>query len=547
MIRTRKHLLNRKHAALFTALIASVVWWTATSAVAATVGATITLVTSDLVYLDAGRSQGIEIGQPAEVRRDSATIASLEIVATADNSSSARIIEQHSAPIVGDLAFVEVPDSAAAAPELAGVENSEITEQPAPKTKSAKSKRLEKQVTGRIGVQWYSQNDRLPQNYDITQPSVVTRLRMRSLFGSGLDLSVRLRSRRNFYPDGAGSRNRTAWDHRYYELALAYRNPGSDWEFQGGRILVGSIGGIGYLDGAYLQYRLPGSLYLGSFAGSQPDLTTTEFRSDTRKGGVCLIWKSKADAHRDLSLTTAFAGEYSGSEISREFIYQQFSLSSPGGFSIYESADVNVNRGWRAETEGSSLSLANVNVNARYQAAKRIAVTAGYDSHANYRTWETRETPDSLFDDAMRRGYRTGIELGLPYHVRLDLRETLRDEPNTTKVYASTSIAAVTHGIVGGRFGLTARYDSFENRFTSGLQRSASASWTTPLRGDLTVQRGQTAYRYQSTDTKADSDWWRVALDFSLGRHWYGSSSYESYVGTNEDVARLFVETGFRF
>jgi hypothetical protein len=519
----------------------------APSARAATIMASVTYIGGDLIFLDAGRAQGVDSGMTGEVRRDSLTICFLRIVAVSDHSSSAQLSEIQASPVVGDWVTVNTPDTLPHVSDILQPDVSATPTQTLLKSTPTKARRKERRVTGRVALQWYAQDDRLPQNYDITQPSAVTRLRIRSLFAQGVDLSLRLRSRRNFYSNESSSRSHSDWDHRYYELDLSYKDPNSDWEAHGGRILVGSIGGIGYLDGAYLQYQLQRAFYLGTFAGSQPDLTTTEFRSDTRKGGVCLIWKPTAVSGRDLGLTTALAGEYSGSEINREFIYQQFNVNTPSGFSVYQSADVNVNRGWKAKTEHSTLVLSNVMVNAHYQPLKKLAVSAGYDGQANYRTWETRETPDSLFDEAMRRGYRAGLEFNAPFGVRCEFRETVRDDPATTKLSASTSLSAMTHSLLRNKCGLSARYDAFENRFTTGIQSSAGISWTTPLNGDLILQLGQTAFTYQTTGVQAHSEWWRVALDFSISRHWYGSSYYESYVGTSEDVARLFLETGFRF
>jgi hypothetical protein len=512
---------------------------------AGSVQARITFANGDLVYLDAGRLAGIEPGANAEVRRDSSLIATLEIVAAADKSSSARIIEQHSLPLIGDAVTVQTSERAPTIELPASTATNPVPTIPANPVKSRPHQRSSR-VTGRVSLQWYSQNDRLPQNYDISQPAVSTRLGVRSLLNTGLDVNIRWRSRKTFYPALVNRSGRPAWDHRYYELSLSYKDPASAWQFQGGRMVVGSIGGVGYLDGAYAQYRLAHSLAVGAFAGSQPDLTTTEFRSDTRKTGMCLIWNPDQKGHRDISLTLAAAGEYERAEISREFLYHQFGLNT-GHWTIYESADVNLNRGWKSVAEHQTFTLVNVNANARYQFSQHVAVSAGYDGHANYRTWDTRSLSDSVFDEAMRRGYRGGLELVLPYQVRVDLRENLRDEPGTGRLYLASAASAMTHNIMRGRFGLTARFDEFENRFTAGQQASASASWTTPLHGDLSLQVGKSSYDYRATQTHSTSDWWRISLDATLLRHAYVSSYYESYVGTSEDVGRIYVETGYRF
>lgn len=506
----------------------------------------VTYLSADLIYVDAGRAQGVAAGQSGDVWRDGAVIAALEIIAVTERTASGKLSALTLTPVAGDYVTITVADSVESAPPADLTVRAEPSTAPLTAKPSRPMKARHSRVTGRVAMQAYLQDDRLSSDTDILQPAVLTRLKVNALFGTRMGFSFRMRNRRTYTTQAGESAGTAEWDHRFYEAQLALDDPASPLKFQGGRILVGNVGGIGYLDGAYLQYRLLNSWSVATFAGTQPDLKTTAFQSSVRKTGAGLIWSPRQEDQTYWSMTTALAGEYNGSDISREFIYHQFSVTLGNKFSLYENADLNLNRGWKADTEGSTVRLAQATLNARYQISKPIAISVGYDSHANYRTWETRETPDSLFDEAMHLGYRSGLELALPYGIRCDVRETVRNDASTSKFYASTSAGAMTHRLVNGRIGLSARYDAFENQFTSGLQQTGGAAWTTPLRGDFTVQVGQTAYRTRDTGLESSSTWWRATFDFALGRHMYGASALENHTGNNEDNRRVTLELGYR-
>lgn len=509
-----------------------------------TVTIKITHISGESIYLDGGREVGLREKQKGTLEREGEGVAQLEILSLSDRSASCRLLTPGFLARVGDEVIFSIEPVITPVPSPPSAPPIKPAEQHA--RQSPKKRVSIANVSGRIGIQTYSQNDRTNLNYDFYQPSLVVRLSASSLFGSHYAVNLRLRSRRIYRPVSLRNHPQQEWDNRIYEMSLSYANSQSPVRFQAGRILAGKISGIGCLDGIFSELDMSGILSMGAFGGTRPDLRTTSIQSQTRKAGVFAAVHSAKSAKSDVHLTAALAGEYTDGRINREFIYQQAGFTRSSQLAIFQSAEINVNRGWRKRAEDRTFALTNLLANLRFSPARFVAFSTGYDGYANYRTWETRETPDSLFDEAMRRGYRAGIEVNLPWGFRTDLRGTLRDDGSGDHLYRSGSFALGAHRILRGRIRAGMKYSTFESRFTNGGQPSAELS-IAALRGlELRFQTGRTIYDYHDRQPRSVNDWWRSTLDIWIGRRFYGSAYYEFYYGTNEETARLFVEMGFR-
>jgi len=509
-----------------------------------TVTAVVTYISAAGFYLDTGREQGLRDSLKGILQRNSEDIAQVEILSLSDHTARCRILAADIPALPGDTVLFSidrapVPESPIPAPKLLE----------SPKEKSVPPAPVRHvrvaDISGRIGIQTYAQDDRTKLNYDFYQPALAIRFKAASLFDSHYAFSVRLRSRRIYRSTDNHREKPQAWDNRVYEMSLSYENPRSPLNFQLGRIMARRISGIGYLDGIFGEFDVSRYFSVGSFGGTQPDLRTTNIQAQTRKTGLFAAWHSPDSAPTNFSLTGALAGDYTSGHINREFFYQQSSLTHRSQLAVFQSAEININRGWKKQAENRTLTLANLLFNLRYTPARFAAFVVGYDGYANYRTWESRETPDSLFDEAMRRGYHAGIEVKLPWGFRSDLRGTLRDD-TPDHLYRSGSFAVRTHRILRGRVGAGARHNVFQSRFTDGKQSSAEVSVVTRRGSELRIQVGRMVYDYHNNRPPTINDWWRASVDVAIGRRYYGSAYFESYHGTNEDSSRLFFETGVR-
>ena len=502
---------------------------------------TVKYVSATGIYLDAGRTLGIQKGDQGEVFRGDSVIARVEVEFLADNSASCKMIETTSEVRVGDRVVMQItppvqsvkPDTVQEAPAPA------IPPSPTPK-KSAKTK--VNRVTGRASVQALSQDDRSVLNSDYVEPAFALRLQVNNLFDTQHYFSVRLRSRQTNRSHGSDSR----WTNRYYEFALYYNDPATSFHYGAGRLLFNRMSGIGYMDGAIFDYKVSEYWAAGAFGGAQPDLTTYQSNSDATKAGLFAAYERGSYSTSRLSGTLALAGNYFTGQISREFFYEQLSYSAQK-FYFYQSSEVNVNRGWRKDAEGSSLDLSNILMNARYQPLSWLTTTLSYDNRTNYRTYETRNTPDSLFDDALRQGWRLGTNVKVASQVYALAEGGIRTKQDEGTETRSGTAGLGSHNLVKSGVQVDARVNVFRNEFSRGTQPTLTLSRNLIPQVRLGLQLGQNDYTIEQTDESVTNQWARLNADWNLTRHVYGSLYGEVYRGDGLDANRMFGEVGYRF
>ena len=175
-----------------------------------------------------------------------------------------------------------------------------------------------------------------------------------------------------------------------------------------------------------------------------------------------------------ISSTVAFSGRYHDGETSREFIYMQNNFWRGSLFSIYQTVEVDINRGWKTQTGATSLQLSNVYVSARYSPANFISVTASYDARRNIRVFETRSIPDSLFDVNTRRGLHSGFVLRLPKRIRLFGNFGVRFRQGEVNNTLSASSGLSVRNLFNTWLTFNARFSYFSTMFTKGYRPSVS-------------------------------------------------------------------------
>ncbi len=507
------------------------------SARAAEVSAEVTYVAWRTLYLDAGSAHGIRSGASGLLYHESTLLGEIEIVAVAESTSVATLSSDSSTAHPGDRAviLIEIPTSAdvpkiVQAPSTADAKSADLP--------VAKRRKQPRRFTGRASLQTdiYQNNSGTDINPGATLRSTIT-----GIVASNSQFSLKYRGRQHTNSDDR------EWQHRLYEADLSFESEQQRWRASVGRIQASSVAGIGYLDGAYGEQELGRGLAVGAFGGAQAgvDLSLSDF--STTKGGILITHRRNETSARRSQMTVAMAGEYVDGNISREFVYQQVTVGLGNAFSLYESSDFNINRGWRREVEGSVLSLANVLANVRYSPLQTVTLSVGYDGRARYHDWETRETPDSLFDDAIRHGLRAGVELLFLRAARLSAQQSYRSDPTTDTFYPSGSYTLSSNALIHGAFGATLRFNTFSNPYSTGQLKSMSATWALVRNADLRAEYGQTHYDYRLTEYSSNSEWIRASFDLSLRRGTYMSLQAEQNSSVDETTIRTFIELGQRF
>jgi hypothetical protein len=506
-------------------------------------------VSSSVVYLDAGRTAGLEMGDRVQILRGDSLIAVLEVAFVADNSASCQLPENSALILVGDAAMSIVPDRAESTEVKTLQADTSIRYTAADSQTGSRGKRIRgsNRLSGSIGVQVRAQDDRETFNYDYTQRSLQIRTTLGRIGGSDYKLSVRANLRETLRSRETSSATKSAANHRLYEMAMLYDNPLAAFSYGVGRMLVRELRGIGYLDGAFGRYRLSSAVSAGVFAGTEPDLQNTKFRSDVTKAGAFAVYEKRvADANR-FAATVSLAGAYDNGEIDREFVYQQINYTHGSRFNIYESTEVNVNRGWLKKAENADLKVASFLLNTRYAFNRLLALSLGYDSHTNYYTYESRSVPDSLFNVALSQGWRGSVNLRFTNRTFAELGAGLRTTEGNRADTKNGSVRLGGNDLLGSAIGLTLQVRAYENSFSKGYQPSVMLSHSFANVVRVSFDAGSNSYTLERGGEQLNQHWSRLTIDASIASHIYCSADAEAARGSGMDANTISAGLGYRF
>jgi len=415
------------------------------------------------IYLDGGESEGIKKGIRFQLDREGEPVGELEVVHVAADRSACRIVEVHRPIEIGDRAV------AVSAPARPGVEalstvaerlkgsrglkpqssESSAIGQDSPSTgqevaaqtrqglglasgasvgESPGTARITRRgseavsltevpfakSSGSISARLHRFADDSPAGRDFAQSTLQLNLRMQEIGGAPLSMRLRMRTRENSRDQSDGSVETDRRD-RLYEMSLNYEPPEGRFSFQLGRLRSGPLVGFDYLDGVVAELKVANRFKVGGFYGNRPDIDSTDFASTGSSYGVFVHYRKKRS--RDHPFYAEFLlggiGERGVSgELSREFVSLYARLGSGSRWSLYQRAEIDLNRGWRKEVAGDSYQVSNLLIAGTYRFSKSLRMGVTYDLRRRYRDLDDRDTPEEVFDDQLRDGLRVTWYLG---------------------------------------------------------------------------------------------------------------------------------------
>lgn len=512
---------------------------------------------ADFVYLDAGRAQGLETGIRLWVLSpEGDTLAEIEVVAVAENSAACRILAQKGPISPGDPVIPQTPfrppqerpqGEARPSPPSPPAEEgpAEIPPQ-APRRPVAPFAR----ISGGISYGFFGIQNEDPFRPDFSQNTGRLTLRMRDIRGSGygLYLQIRTRSNRRTVLILRPSLPTAEGQNRFYEMAFGYEKPNAHWQYRIGRIASNPFIGMGYLDGGIVQFRGHSDFRVGAFFGFKPDLTQLRPRLSHPKGGLFLGWASSLSGRGRYTLTASATGEYREGQIHREYLYLQSILSLPGRVTVYQSAELDINRGWRRAREKDLTRLSLFYLTVTMPFLKRGSIGLSLSHYRRYWTSEVRDLPDSLFDRRARRS--ASLRVGwsrLPGGFHTSGTYTLRSlEGVPGRDY--TAMLQISHGhFTPLHLLLSAQQSWYRNQVSRGdiLVLHLGKSFKGHRLG-LTYGRSRTEL-LNLTLPRRENRWLRVDLSLNLPWGFYLLGQYERDRGSDLQGTRLLLETGYRF
>jgi len=322
--------------------------------------ARITYRTEDLVFVAAGRTSGLAVGDTLELlANDQSVLGHAVVLSVAQQTASARLLGPAVRVAVGQLArFVPHPPSAVV--EAPTPPPDTAIASAAPPAESAAAAVVAAPVdTGppppvrpiRAGPysRWRG-NFQLDQSANSAggQQSLTTYQTSGSVALSGpltswLSFASRATTRfRNGTPE-LSALGLTGSSTILYQLEARVAPPGGWWNLSLGRFLPADAPGMGYLDGARVEVQPAGGQRIGVLAGYAPDVFTMEPSTQVARAGA--YWGFTGQS---VSGSLSGATEWQWSQIRRTwFSAQSFWSPSPGtSFSLL--TDVDHGAGWES-------------------------------------------------------------------------------------------------------------------------------------------------------------------------------------------------------
>ncbi len=358
-------------------LIVTVLLISAFGAIAATtqVETVIKYLAKDAIYIDAGRSSGIELGDTCVVQNEESTV--LVVVYVSEKSASC-VLKGEAQPLaVGMKVVVRVTVDDEAELPILKAETDTLPEERSRKSLEPSNPRAAN-LRGRISTSLTWQEDLSGEAADIIEPELKIRGTVERFMNSDWRLRVNARLR-EIRREQTGSPTEQSWNNRIYEVSLQKHSDDSPWRYGMGRIRSSSIRGMGAYDGLFVEYGEKSGYSYGLFAGMGMDGSTSRPDTDKTKAGLFIGSSRSFGDNIEASGTLALAGRYTSSTIDREYLYEQLSIRAGRLWSVYESAELSLNRGWRSDSIGSPISFSNFVTTLRYTPARGMSFYCGVD------------------------------------------------------------------------------------------------------------------------------------------------------------------------
>lgn len=527
------------------------------------------------VYVDGGRAQGLAVGDRLMVMSGGQTVAELEVLFVAERSASCRVVSETRTVRAGDVVLPKrkgapeaAPNAAAPAPPASTpADTAGEVEVPAPVTTGTglaaprvSAGRSEAAPWGRarggVSFGYYKVSDDTSSAFDFEQRTARADVTLSELGGRPLTLSTRFRSRQDVRArtlSSLGTSDRR--QDRLYELALRYEPPGDGFAFEVGRIGVSRFVGIGYLDGALVRVGLLPALQVGAFGGRRADVDGLGLQGSGNKYGGFLRLAPGGRWSRSYEAVLAVVREFAEGDVSREYVSLESRFGSGSRWSVFQRAEVDLNRGWRESLAAQQYQLSNFSLSANLRLSEAASASVSYDSRRNYRTFVNRSLPENVFDALLHQGLRANLYLGRGNGWSGSLGGGVRLRENDQKNAYSAS-ASLRRGSLFGRdvyFGLDG--SGFTNAFGDGYLGSARVGKRFTAGHNLEASYSRSVYRATPSVfgeamplvQQRVTQWLRLSGRAELGRGVYLVGDVEFDRGDDLQGTRALFELGYRF
>jgi hypothetical protein len=503
-------------------------------------------VTAEYVYLQGGRSDGLAIGDRFVIKKNDSTIVELELVYLSDRSASCKIISATSAIVTGLKAILITIHAGNDTTKTTPVDTLPIAAaERKPPSLQAIAPRVKPVISGSVSLTYDNWIDKANERLNFSQSTVRLSVRARKIAGKDLTFSIRSRGRYDHRSRALSyGVPQKDWANRIYELSLSYDDPKAPISISGGRIPVRRIGSAGYIDGMMIEYHLYGPVRTGVYAGAQPNWQYTEGGLSAQKYGFYFNYMRGNYQSARLEMTIAGTSEYHHATTSRELIYSQTSFSLGNRWSISQSSEIDVNRGWRRDRTSRAFSLSSAYIDTRFRFNNRLSAGLSYDNRRNYWTYEQKSLADSLFDDHLSKGIRSRLDIGLPGNFLTGLSVGYRTRGGDPVPTYSYSANVNKSGLVSAHSSLNLQYSGFIGPQQKGSNFSVRIGEYFRQRDYVSLGYGYYRYSSMAGTTARLNHWIESTIWVDLFKNFFLNGMYQYNVGADLSGHRLQIEFG---
>jgi hypothetical protein len=438
------------------------------------------------VYLEGGRADGLGVGDRLRVQSGAEMVGELEVVYAAEHSASCRVVSESRPVKSGDqAAAVSSRPAIPAADALADPKPASSGSRAVASSAASTVQRAVRQPFARDGVGATARR-RLDRVLPLVGRHGV-RPRLRAAHRTGRPrprghrrpaaFPLAPRSKPSGHPrtHAVAAHAQNERNDRLYELALRYDPPSDALQFELGRVGIHNFVGVGYLDGGIVRLRVRPRLRVGAFGGRAADYEGFGFASEGSKyGAFVTLSPGGRYATGGYDIALAFVKENAEGDVSREYVSLESRFGSGSRWSLFQRAELDVNRGWRKELSASSVQLSNVSLSGNLRLSSSSNLFVSYDGRRNFRYFQNRIVPEEVFDDLLHQGLRAGVNLfrpggfGATAGVGVSLKEEDPRHPELNIANAYSFNGGVRHANLLGGLSLGLDASGFSNGYTDG-------------------------------------------------------------------------------
>jgi len=504
----------------------------------------VTYVTLEAVYINAGKLAGLAPGDTLTVAQGERAGVRLVVATVSSHSAACRIVGQGAVVEVDDVLVPLHPREIAPSTTQTAVPGPvPPREAPSPPGERPPGKN---RFHGFIDLDYRLLHDFGDTGVSWQQPGFSGRIVVDNVAGTGLSFRFRETSRWSYrdYPADAAAPNHQESVHRLTELAFVYGTPDSPVEIAVGRTLSSRIRGLGYIDGGYVSYGIGARYRVGVAGGTEPDPENSSFSTENARAAVFFSVDAGSYETQRLASTVAFSGSYHSGTVSREFVYLQNAYSYARRFTAYQSLEVDVNRDWRREAAGSSLTFSNFYLITNIVVNPRASIDLSFDARENVRDYTTINTPDSLFDGKVYSGFRGGLSFALQKDTRLRGSGGVQFGENDQKTQYASLMVSARH-FIRSTDNLSARLSWSDAPSTRTY--SPAVTYRAQLARQTQVLLGGGGYLQSTRGVDDNNYYFELGADQWLGSRYSLSASARRYFGGSLESIEVMAKAGVSF